>query len=60
MVDPYYPAQFFVLKILSAFTSAAYIQTQFRLDIFTEANNISPGQTAPKGAVRSGSILFAI
>ena len=41
-------------------TSAVYIQMQFR-NIFTmEANTISPDQNAPKGAVPSGSIVFAI
>ena len=40
--------------------SAAYIQVHFRLDFFMEANNINPDHTAPKGAVWSGFILFAI
>ena len=42
---------FFVLKMLSVFTSAAYIQVHCRLDLFMEANNMSPDQTAPLGAV---------
>ena len=32
---------FCVLKILSAFTSAAYIQVHSRLEFFMEANNIT-------------------
>ena len=32
----------------SAFTSAAYIQVHFRPDLFMEANNINPDQTALK------------
>ena len=35
-----------VLKMLSAFMSAAYIQVHFRLDFFMEANNMNPDQTA--------------
>ena len=31
------------------FSSAAYIQEHFRLDIFTEANNMNPDQNAPQG-----------
>ena len=38
---------------------AAFIQVHFRLDFCMEAN-MKPDQTAPKGAVWSGSILFAI
>ena len=45
------PSLFFVLKMLSAFMSAAYIQVHFRLDSFIEANNMNPDQTAPLGAV---------
>ena len=40
------------------FTSAAYIQMHFRSDSFMESSNMSPDQTALKGAVWSGSILF--
>ena len=40
--------------------SAAYIQVHFRLYFIVEANTMNPEQTAPLGAVRSGSILFAI
>ena len=36
----------FPLKILSAFMFAAYTQAHFRLDIFYEADNVSPDQTA--------------
>ena len=32
---------------MSAFMSAGYIQKHFILDIFMEANNMSPDQTAP-------------
>ena len=42
--------RFFILKICF-FTSAAYIQVNFRLQFFMEANNMNPDQTAPKGAV---------
>ena len=41
-----YPPLFFVLKIMSAVTSAAYIQEHFRQDFFMEANNMNPDQTA--------------
>ena len=51
---------YFCLEMSSAFPSAAYIQVHFRLDVFMEVNNINPDQTAPKGAVRSGFILFEI
>ena len=40
-------------------TSAAYIQMHFRLLFIMEANSMNPDQTAPKGAVWSGFILFA-
>ena len=36
------PPLFFVLKMLSAFMSAAYIQVHFRLDFFMKANNMNP------------------
>ena len=31
-----------------AFSSPAYIQVHFRLDLFMEATNMNPDQTAPK------------
>ena len=34
-------------KCFLLFTSAAYIQVHFRLDIIMEANTMNPGQTAP-------------
>ena len=39
---------FFVLKLLSAFMSAADIHVDFTR-FFNEANNMNPDQTAPKG-----------
>ena len=51
------PPLFFVLEMFCFFTSAAYIQVHFRLIFFMEANNMDPDFL---GAVRSGSILFAI
>ena len=36
------------MKTSSAFTSAAYIQTHFILDLFMEANNMNPDQTDAK------------
>ena len=46
--------------MLSAFTSAAYVQVQFRLDFIMEANTMNPDdQTAPY-IVCILSILFAI
>ena len=39
---------FFVLKMSVFFMSAAYLQVHFRLDLFMEANNITPDQTASK------------
>ena len=36
----------FVLKLSSAVMSAAYIQVNFRLDFYMEANNMNPDQTA--------------
>ena len=42
------------------YVSAAYIQVHFRLDFIMEVNTMNPDQTAPFGAVWSGSILFAI
>ena len=35
------------MKMLSVFISAAYIQANFRLDFFMEANYMNPDQTAP-------------
>ena len=60
-----YPATIFFLPLFFLqchllFTFAAYIQVHFRLDVFMEANIMHPDQTAPKGAVWSGSISFAI
>ena len=40
--------------------SAPYIQVHFRLDFLMEANNMSPDQTAPLGAVWTQFILFAV
>ena len=40
--------------------SAAYIQMHFRIDFFMEANNVNLDQTAPKEAIWSGPIKFAI
>ena len=37
----------FVLKVSSAFLSAAYIQVHFRLSFIMEANTMAPDQTAP-------------
>ena len=45
---------FLAFYIWCIYSSA--LQTRF----FMEVNNMDPGQTAPKGAVWSGSILFAI
>ena len=36
------------------FTSAAYIQVQFRLDFIKEANTMNPNQTVPMGATDLG------
>ena len=41
------PLFFFVLKMMSAFMTAAYIQVHFRQDIFMQATNMNPEQTAP-------------
>ena len=48
-INPY-PANIFVLKMLSAFTSAAYTQVLFRLDFILEANTMNTDQTAPHGS----------
>ena len=45
---------FFVLKMLSDNTSAAYIQVHFSLDFIMEAYTMNPDQTASLGAVWSG------
>ena len=37
--------------------SAAYNQVQSRLDFFMDANNMNPGQTAPKGQSDLGHIV---
>ena len=56
--------KYFFIPKLSAFyvclPSAAYIQVYLRQDFIMEANTKDPDQTASKGAVWSGSILFAI
>ena len=52
-----YPANVFVLKMLPAFVSAAYILAHFRLDFFMEANTTNPDQTAPNGL---GSSLICV
>ena len=49
----------FVLEMSAFYTSPAYIQVHFRQDFFMETNNMNPDQTAPKGAVWSGFIVFA-
>ena len=41
----------FVLKMLSAFHLAAYIQVHFRLDFIMETFTMNPDQTAPLAAV---------
>ena len=51
------PPLFLSWKCHLLFTSAAYIQVHFRLIFFLDANNMDPDFL---GAVRSGSILFAI
>ena len=44
------PAEnFFVLKMSSALTSAAYNQVHLRLDFFMKANNMSPDHNSPLG-----------
>ena len=40
--------------------SAAYIQMHVRLILIMKENTLNPDQTAPKGAVLSGFILFKI
>ena len=42
----------------SAFMAAAYIQVHFKQEFFMEAKTMNPDQTAPKGEVSSGPILF--
>ena len=42
------------------YTSSAYTQVHFRFDLILEANSMNPDQTAPLGAVWSGTIMFAI
>ena len=42
----------------SAFTPGAYIQENFRLDLFMEENIMRYDQTAPRGPVWSLSILL--
>ena len=42
---------FFVLQLLSVFTSFAYIQVHYKLDFFMEANNMNPDQTTLMRAV---------
>ena len=55
-----YPDYILSWKLSLLFTSDAYIQAHFKLDYIMDANTIGPDQTAPKGAVWSGSLLFAI
>ena len=61
LFNSYSANEFLSWKCHLLFTSAAYNQRHFS-DYFliTEANTMNPDQTAPKGAVWSGSILFAI
>ena len=47
-------------KCCLLFTSAAYIQIDFRILLIMESYTMNPDQTAPEGAVWSGCILFAI
>ena len=54
------PAIFLSWNCCLLFMSAACIQVHFKLDSILEGNTINPDQTAPKGAVWSGSMLFAI
>ena len=55
-INPY-PASIFCPENGVCFLS---IQMHFRLDFIMVANISNPDQTAPNGAVWSGSILFAI
>ena len=55
IVNPY-SGNIFVMKMLST----AYIHKYFKLVFIMAANIMNPDLTAPKGAVRSGFILFAI
>ena len=49
----------FILKMASAYYVCC-IYSKHTSDLIMEANTMNPDQTAPKGAVWSGSILFAI
>ena len=60
LCNPYPTTIFLSWKCCLLFMPAAYIQVHFRLDFIIEANTMNPDQTAPKGAVWSGSILFTI
>ena len=42
--------------MLSAFTSAVYIQVHFRLDFIIEANTMNPDQTAPLGSWKQSDL----
>ena len=58
-VNPY-PANILSWKCRMFVTSAAYTQMHFKNIFIMEANTMNPDQTAPKGAVWSGSIVFAL
>ena len=57
-----YPANIFVLKMLSAFYICCIDSTANQITMIIDANTMDPDQTARRGAVMvgSGSILFAI
>ena len=55
-----YPTNIFLSwKLCLLFMPAAFFQVHIKLDFFMDANTMNPDQTAPFGAVWSGSILFA-
>ena len=56
-----YPTIIFWSENVICFLCLLHIfKRHFRLDFLIETNNMTPGQSAPKGAVIYGSILFAI
>ena len=59
-VNPYPANIFFFLKTSPAYYVCCIFLNAFQNTYIMEANPMNPDQTAPQGAVWSGSLLFAI
>ena len=56
----FYPVHIFKAEILSTYYICCIYSNSLKNTFTMESNSMNPDQTAPKGAVWSGPILFAL